>query len=69
MRHISRIACAFACLIATGYSAAAQVTIREYRSDDTLLVLGPSGVEGGKALDLTSASAAARSAVRTIRRT
>jgi hypothetical protein len=53
MRHISRIAATLACLIATGYSAAAEVAIREYRSNDTLLVLGPSGVEGGKALDLS----------------
>jgi hypothetical protein len=33
--------------------AAAETTIREYLSDDTLLILGPYAFEGGKSLNLT----------------
>ena len=40
------------CLIAAP-AGAADISIREYRSDDTLLRIGPFAVEGGKTLNLT----------------
>lgn len=53
MPFSTRIAAALVGAAIAGQAAAAEVTIREYRSDDTLLMLGSYAFETGKTLNLT----------------
>lgn len=53
MPFSTRILAALAGAAIAGQAAAAEVTIREYRSDDTLLTLGSTTFENGKTLTLT----------------
>jgi hypothetical protein len=48
-----RVGLALASIVMAGQALAADVAIREYRSDDTLLRIGPFAFDGGKTLELT----------------
>src|SRR5689334_15589861 len=53
MRHQIGPFCLLATLAIAAPAAAADVTVRTYLSDDTLLRIGPYTAEGGKTLNLT----------------
>jgi hypothetical protein len=53
MNFIAKLAVVLTGAMITAGTAIADITIREYRSDDTLLRLGPYAFEGGKTLNLT----------------
>ena len=49
----TRLIGAAAGIALASYATAADITIREHLSDDTLLTLGSYGFDGGRTLDLT----------------
>jgi hypothetical protein len=53
MRLCIRTAAALACAAIAASAGAADISLREYRSDDTLLRIGPFAFAGGKTLNLT----------------
>jgi hypothetical protein len=53
MRHPAGFAALICCVALTTAASAADVTVRTYSSDDTLLRIGPYAFAGGKTLDLS----------------